>query len=144
MSFDPHPPGGLRYIDSSVSTTDSQRNNTSSNSTTSHTSLDGCMLASEPETPLLSRIVGIPPPPPPPRAPSTAALILKPSPKLPSERKQRGTTTTDIRNRYNENPLQEKQTYTTRSPLEKARHFDNLPSYQNVKNLLASSPRMTN
>ncbi|EYC07038.1 hypothetical protein Y032_0072g661 [Ancylostoma ceylanicum] len=85
------------------------------------------MLGSEPEPPLLSRIVGVPPPPP-PRAPSTA-LLRRPTsattPKQPQKQQQQPKRA-DTRNKYNESPYKEKQ----RTPLEKARHLDNLPSYQ--------------
>ncbi|VDO76259.1 unnamed protein product [Heligmosomoides polygyrus] len=74
------------------------------------------MLGSEPEPPLLSRIVGVPPPPP-PRAPSTALLLRrpvvpssttgqqKPSPKPPS------STRPDTRNKYSDSPFKDKQAF---------------------------------
>uniref|UniRef100_A0A1I7WUK4 Uncharacterized protein n=1 Tax=Heterorhabditis bacteriophora TaxID=37862 RepID=A0A1I7WUK4_HETBA len=110
---------------------------------------DGCMLGSEPEPPLLSRIVGILPPPP-PRAISTALLQGPIS--------QKGLTKNlplpDTRNKYREIPFKDRQALNinsrlntaqllcfsqifSRTPLEKARHLDNLPSYQ-VKFINAS------
>ncbi|ETN70680.1 hypothetical protein NECAME_04838 [Necator americanus] len=116
------------------------------------------MLGSEPEPPLLSRIVGVPPPPP-PRAPTTALLRRPSSTVTPKEpQKQQEPKRDDARNKYSESPYKENQAYIRihlffllrtsakqlpdsdlicsffqRTPLEKARHLDNLPSYQAQK-----------
>ncbi|TMS36742.1 hypothetical protein L596_003834 [Steinernema carpocapsae] len=88
------------------------------------------IVGGQPATqPLLASIVGIPPPPPPPRAntvqlgPTTTRLSKEPLVKAKLEAKSLqkfGTT-------QNQYPSQQ------RTPLEKARHLDNLPSYQAQK-----------
>ncbi|WKY16124.1 hypothetical protein Q1695_001087 [Nippostrongylus brasiliensis] len=91
------------------------------------------MLGSEPEPPLLSRIVGVPPPPP-PRAQSTALLRRPPAGVGQQKSSPKSDPKRDNRNKYNESPFKDRQqAYQSRTPLEKARHLDNLPSYQAQK-----------
>ncbi|CAJ0583050.1 unnamed protein product, partial [Mesorhabditis spiculigera] len=79
-------------------------------------------LRPEPEQPpLLSRIVGLPPPPP-PRSPT---LVLPQRRPLPQQRRD------NLDNKG----------FNKRSPLEKARHLDNLPSYQ-AQRLLEGSHQL--
>ncbi|VDL69941.1 unnamed protein product [Nippostrongylus brasiliensis] len=66
------------------------------------------MLGSEPEPPLLSRIVGVPPPPP-PRAQSTALLRRPPAGVGQQKSSPKSDPKRDNRNKYNESPFKDRQ-----------------------------------
>uniref|UniRef100_A0A7E4WC49 Innexin n=1 Tax=Panagrellus redivivus TaxID=6233 RepID=A0A7E4WC49_PANRE len=85
--------------------------------------------SSAPTVPLLSRLVGLPPPPPPPpvRSPTTHLSALPP-PRSPQTRKKQPSA---FESEAQEKEKDEKE--RERTPLEKARHLDNIPSYQAQK-----------